>query len=238
MAGKILDDAFGGMAKSGSGSTVTLTYRSAPFYPSPLPDIDERRLVRERECASCGIRYAVFGEHRFCPNCGQLAPLVAALDALAAECLRLDLLTGLEPGTAAKYEEAGVFQRTYVDTVENVVGIVEATAERVFRSRAEDADAKLTGKGKVFQRLDGLADMYQAEFSKDLRSALGDIWPRLVETWAARHVFTHCDGIVDDKYLRAVPSSPLRTGQRLQITADESYRALTDAERLCRELMA
>jgi hypothetical protein len=40
---------------------------------------------------------------------------------------------------------------------------------------------------------------------------VGTAWPELVRAWAARHVFTHCDGIVDAKYLQAVPSTEARS---------------------------
>lgn len=90
--------------------------------------------MRERQCGECAVCYAVFGEHRFCPVCGPLTPLLAALDALAAEGLRLDVLADLEPAVASALREAGVLQRTYVDTIGNVVGIVDAMAEWVFRA--------------------------------------------------------------------------------------------------------
>ena len=236
LIGRTLDRSFGTMARRSRGSMVQITYRSRPFYPEPLPEIDEERLVRERHCGDCGLRYAVFGEHRFCPVCGQLPPLVAALDALAAERLRLDVLGDLEPAALAALRESGVLHRTYVDTIENIVGIVEATAERVFRAGVLGAEADLKGKGKVFQRLEDLADLFHTRLATDLRSELGSDWPELLEAWAARHVFTHCDGIVDDKYLAAVPTTLLNVGQRLQITEDYSRRVLTATERLCRVL--
>lgn len=234
MIGSTLDQTFGRMARQSRRSVVRITYRSRPFYPAPLPGIDEERLVRERQCDTCGLRYAVFGEHRFCPVCGLLSPLVSALDALAAEQLRLDALSDLASETAAMLRESGVLERTYVDTIENVVGIVESIAERIFRAGVPDAEAALKGKGKVFQRLDDFADLFQAKLAIDLRSELSSDWPELLEAWAARHVFTHCDGIIDAKYLAAMPTSPLKVGQRLRITENYSRRVLAMAERLCR----
>lgn len=236
MAGRSLDRSFGRMARRSHGSMVQITYRSQPFYPAPLPGIDEERLVRERQCNDCGLRYAVFGEHRFCPICGLLSPLVTALDALAAERLRLDVLGDLAPAAAAVLRESGVLERTYVDTIENIVGIVEAMAERVFRTGVQEVEVDLKGKGKIFQRPDDFADLYRARLAIDLRSELGSDWPELLRAWAARHVFTHCDGIIDTKYLAAVPTTPLKEGQRLRITESYTRRVLSTTERLCRVL--
>lgn len=99
-----------------------------------------------------------FGEHRFCPVCGVLPALVTALDALDAESLRLQVLADVPEPARSSLRESGVLHRTWVDTIENVVGIVEVLAERMFRAVVSDADAQLKGKGKVFQRLDDFAD--------------------------------------------------------------------------------
>lgn len=236
LVGRMFDDAFGGMARRSRGSMIQITYRSKPFYPAPLPEIDEETLVRERTCAGCGARYAVFGEHRFCPVCGVLPALVTALDALDAESLRLQVLADVPEPARSSLRESGVLHRTWVDTIENVVGIVEVFAERMFRAAVSDADAKLKGKGKVFQRLDDFADLFAADVGMDLRNDLRSEWPHLLRTWAARHVFTHCDGIVDTKYLASVPGSTLRVGQRLQITEAEARAAIAHATRLCEVL--
>ncbi|HUP71392.1 MAG TPA: hypothetical protein VM142_16490 [Acidimicrobiales bacterium] len=105
LIGRTLDDSFGRMARSSRNSFLTITYRSKPFFPAPLPEIDEERLVRQSACEECGLRYAVFGEHRFCPVCGLLAPLVSATDALAAETIRLDALGELPPETRRRLQD-------------------------------------------------------------------------------------------------------------------------------------
>ena len=40
----------------------------------------------------------------------------------------------LEVEIIAALRESGVLDRTYVDTIENIVGIIEALAARVYRS--------------------------------------------------------------------------------------------------------
>jgi hypothetical protein len=234
--GNMFDDAFGDMARRSRGSMIQITYRSRPFYPAPLPEIDEEKLVRERTCGTCDLRYAVFGEHRFCPVCGPLPPLTTALDALDAETKRLQALVDLPEPARAALRESGVLHRTYADTIENVVGVVEVLGDRAFRAGVPNADALLRGMGKVFQRLDDLADLFVQHLGIDVRAAVGLRWPALVRAWATRHVFTHCDGVVDSKYLAAVPASTARVGQRLQISEDDARAAIGDAESLCRAI--
>lgn len=237
LVGQMLDQSFGRMARRSRNSVIQVKYRSSPFYPSPLPGVDEERLVRERTCATCRVRYAVFGEHRFCPVCGPLPPLLVAEDALDAETARLDLVGEIGDEALPALREAGVLHRIFVDTIENLVGIVEVLAGHLFRSRVPNAEAILKGRGRVFQRLDDLADLLSEHLGVDARSAVDVDWPSLLKTWADRHVFTHCDGVVDAKYLKAVPASRSRTGQRLQITEHETRVAIANTRALCKALV-
>ena len=104
----------------------------------------------------------------------------------------------------------------------------------MYRIAIPDANTRLKGLGKVFQRLDDLADLIARDLSRDVRAAMGKSWPQLNETWAAHHVFTHCDGIVDAKYLAAAPGSALRIGQRLRIDESFARAAIKQAEALSR----
>lgn len=124
-------------------------YEETPFCPRPLPGINEERLARIRTCSECQIRYAVFGEHRYCPVCGQLPATSAAFDALQAETARLDALESLPPDAKAVLREQGVFTRSWADPIENVVGVVEALGDSVFRTAVPDAADRLRGKGNV-----------------------------------------------------------------------------------------
>jgi len=48
------------------GWGIGVTVRVDPYFPRPLPGVSEEELMRVRMCAACAVRYAVFGEHRFC----------------------------------------------------------------------------------------------------------------------------------------------------------------------------
>lgn len=159
--GQMLDDSFGKMARSTRNNDfIQVKYRSKPFFPAALPGIDEERLIRERMCGTCGLHYAVYGEHRFCPVCGSLPASTVALDALSADRARLTVLHELPNDTLRVLRETGVLDRTYADTVENVVGTVETFAERTFHMLVPDAEEVVRGRGKVFQRLNDFADLF------------------------------------------------------------------------------
>lgn len=237
MLDQMLGDAFGRLSSSTAGSGfIQVSYESTPFSPQPLPGIDEEKLVRERRCPACNLRYAVFGEHRYCPVDGHLDALDIALDALAAEAAKLDALTALPEEARRNLREQGVLDRIQVDALANTVGIIEALAKETFRSRVSNADALTRGKGNIFQRLDDTADLFAAHLNIDIRTAPEIVWGELLRLWATRHVHVHNGGRVDQRYLRAVPTTTLTEGQRVLVTMSDVRIAVAQAIALCRAL--
>lgn len=235
----MLDKAFGSMARSTRHNRfIKVSYRSKPFYPEPLPGVNEEQLIRERTCSSCQIRYAVFGEHRFCPVSGALDPAEVARDALAAERAKLDAMNDISEPQRSALREQGVFDRVAVDTLGRVVGIVETLAAAQFDRNVPDAAVLVRGKGNIFQRLDDLAALFAEHAGTDVRRAVDVDWPTLKQLWAARHAHVHADGHVDVKYLRAVPTSSLSLGQRMLTTERDARIAIDQAAALCEGLVS
>jgi hypothetical protein len=105
----------------------------------------------------------------------------------------------------------------------------------------EDRDEGLgrQGKGNVFQRLDDTTALFETHCGIDLRTVVGaQIWQDLRVTFARRHVLVHRDGIVDQKFLNAVPRSGLAIGQRLVTSRADAERALDDVEAAVKTLAA
>lgn len=228
--------AFEGLStRSGSlsRSGVSITFRATPFFPQPLPGINEEALVRERQCSACGVHYAVFGEHRFCPVSGLLSPIEIAFDSLAAEQAKLDVLSLVPTDQVPALREQGVFERINVDVLGRVVAIVEECASTIFKARVLGAVTLLKGRGNVFQRLDEMAVLFHAELGIDLKAVPGVNWSDLTRLWATRHLHVHAGGIVDDKYLRAVPGSCLAKGQRVSVTDMDARRSIQQGRLLC-----
>jgi len=235
----MLDKSFRSMARSTSNNRfVKVSYRSKPFYPQPLPGINEERLVRERTCTACGVRYAIFGEHRFCPVSGALDAAEIARDALAAETAKLTALNEIPDAQRAMLREQGVFDRIAVDTLSRVVGIVESLASAEFARRVQGADTIVKGRGNVFQRLDDLAQLFADHVGVDPRMLSEVDWAALHRLWAARHAHVHADGRVDAKFLRSVPTSSLQLGQRVVVSERDARMAIERATALCDALVS
>lgn len=172
-------------------------------YQSPRPESRRTTLANSAQ-------YAVYGTTAFCPVCGPRAAADTVLDSIAAGKRALALGDHLPAEERDAARAAGVFDRLAANTLKNVVTIFEVFAREQFNTRATSPPAL---KGNVFQRLDDTAQLFAAHCGIDLPTTAGlDVWRRLEEDFARRHVLIHCDGIVDAKFTRAVPGTPSRSG--------------------------
>jgi hypothetical protein len=232
-----MDDIFGNMTRrvNARGGAVRMSYSggSRTARPRPLPPITEEAPIRERTCAGCGNRYAVFGEHVACPVCGPLPPKVVAQDALEAQEAALAVFAHVPPEVLGQLREAGALERTAAGTLGSVVSILETFLKQTFLDRVSGGDNLIAGKGNIFQRLDDAAQLYKVHLSIDLPAALGaPSWDRLCLLYGVRHLLTHTNGIVDAKHLTRFPSHGYVLHQRVSVSPDEAREAVTLARKL------
>jgi hypothetical protein len=114
-------------------------------------------------------------------------------------------------------------------------GFIEALARAVFAEQVPNAAEITKGKSK-FQRLDALADLFRTHLSKDLPSNMGSRWAEPQRAWASRHVHVHNDGVVDNGYLRSMPTTTLKVGRRLPVAEADARRTIANARALVDEI--
>jgi rubrerythrin len=227
-------------ARSSSPFSVEFSYTPRPRpAPRPLPEVVEDRARRIIVCPGCGTHYAVYSTSAFCPVCGPRAAADTVLEQIAAGRAALAVEDHLPPAEADAARDAGVFEAMAANTLKSIVTLFEVFARDQFNARASNAAAAVKGKGNVFQRLDDTAQLFNDHCAIDLPAATGaTVWQRLREDFARRHVLTHCDGIVDAKFLVVVTNTGLQVGQRLVISRQDAERALDDVENVVQTLAA
>jgi len=171
--------------------------------------------------------------------CGPRAAVDTVLEQIAAGRVALAVEDQLAPAEAEAARDAGVFEGMAANTLKNIVTLFEVFARDQFNTHASNPAAAVKGKGNIFQRLDDTAQLFNDHCAIDLRAAAGAaVWQRLREDFARGHVLTHCDGIVDAKFLAVVTNSGLQAGQRLVISRQDAERALGDVENVVQTLAA
>jgi len=187
---------------------------------------------RSMTCGTCGETYAVFGIALYCVSCGQLTPAECFDEMLDVQRRILGHMDDLPADVRAQMEADGVFTRIYEDSVKNTFTALEVFLGQVFRLRVTNAEDVLKGKGNIFQRLRHASKLYATHLGVSLEGLDGKAWPGLLDAAALRHLLTHANGIVDAKYLKAVPASGLRLGQRVHVGRTEAESALNAATSL------
>ena len=231
---RMLSDTFGRSSHSigQRGSVLSMRIESTPGSPPALRDLPELTHEKTRrviQCSTCSNHVAVYSSTAFCPVCGPRPAAAKVLEALdAAEgALRLeDKLAGDE---REALRALGVFERAAVDALESVVGLFESFTREQFTRRVTEAAQLTNGRGNVFQRLDDTAALFSDHASIDLINVAGaERWTRLKVTFAIRHLLTHQQGIVDERFLATGPDNDLSVGQRIVVNRSEAALALDD----------
>jgi hypothetical protein len=234
--GGALDDMVRSINRSSSSSgmfRVSASHRSRrPHMSSALPRISEPAPIRERQCARCANRYAIFGQHIACPVCGALPPKNVAEDALAAQTAILDALGQLEPAALDHLRELGAIDQTAASTLATVVSCLETYLRATFNDRITGANQLTAGRGNIFQRLDDVGALFRKHLGIDLAALLGPDWETLRVLYGIRHLQTHTNGVVDALHLKRFPKSSVALGQRVTVSLADARDAIRSGQRL------
>jgi hypothetical protein len=226
---------------------ITAPFRSSKWVTvrsSPRPSI--RRLHtytpdpthRVMTCGSCGEEYSVYGIALYCVACGQLSPAEGFAEVLRVHRSIVTHLDSLPPDAKAQMEADGVFTKIHEDTVKDTFSALESFLGQVFRAHVTSADQVIRGRGNIFQRLNDASELYEAHLAVALSNLDSNAWAVLLEGSALRHLLTHQNGIVDERYLHAVPDGPFAIGQRIHVSREVSESILDAATTLADRLLA
>lgn len=234
-AHQAVKDVFRGLERHNRpGSPVTFKVSpSPPPARRTLPVYVEEEVRRRLDCPTCGKTYAVYGASAFCPLCGALPSDTVALDSLARARAKLALEDRMPEELRNDADAEGVFDSFAADAIKNGVTVFETYARNIFFERVSGATEIVRKEGAVFQRLDDLDALFAQHLGFALSTLLdADEWDSLRIEFAERHVLTHCDGLIDQKFVDTVSQRRLTIGQRLVVSRADAEAALGRLEAL------
>lgn len=235
---KIMENAFGRSSSSRSNGFLSMRVEVNKGTPPPrriLPTYRIEETRRTLTCKKCQETYAVYGITSFCPRCGRLEPIQAFEEAIAAAKKSIDSLSSLSADQVQNLRESGTFDRIYADTIKDGLGALETYLKEDFSKRNI---LLIKTKPGTFQRLDDAANLYLDHFNIDLRNLIGvERWNQLLVFMSVRHLLTHNQGIVDEKFLASVPSWRQTVGQKIIIDIQYVNEFLTLLGIFAREVL-
>ena len=203
--------------KGGIGRTHTIPAKAAEV------------MQLEIQCEECESRFAVIGSAYFCPACGHNSVLRTFYDSLRKIKAKRENVSVIKKAISAAsgVDDAELIHRSVLETCisDGVVAFQKY------------CDGLYTDYGQppinAFQRLDQGSQLWREAIGKEYTEWVTDEEFRLLRIlYQRRHLLSHNEGIVDDKYLEESGDIEYKVGQRIIVSPENISDLLSILERL------
>jgi hypothetical protein len=225
--------------KYGSGGFISMTMSvKAARNPPPIPVESAEAMRQKFSCEQCGCRYSSIGAAFFCPACGHnsapsafeqtvetIRTMVAAIPAMRS---------ALESGFNKDVAQDSV--RHFIENGHGrLVGAFQRLAQALFL-RLPNASTFPVHQN-LFQNLTQSSDIWRAATGKGYDNLLArDALQELEKQFQARHLISHRDGLVDQKYIDRSGDTTYGVGQRIVVREQSVLRLAELVSKLATEL--
>ena len=185
----------------------------------PLPAQEE--ILHKITCEECGCRFAIIGSAFFCPACGYSAAVRVFDDSMTKIDAKVKYLETIRNAVSEfDKDQAELVCRSMLETglSDGVVAL-----QRVFdQLYSQQPVAVLPLKHNVFQRLDDGSDLWKNLIGKGYGVFLtAPELDRLNVLFQRRHLLSHSEGIVDQKYIYKTKDNTYKVGQRIVVNKQD-----------------
>ena len=204
--------------------SVTAKGTSPYHYVLPIPSMEEMQL--KVQCKECGAKYAVIGSAFFCPCCGHNSAeetFESSLKKIEDKIKNIPIIR--KAVEEISKDEAETTCRSLIETsLGECVVAFQRFCEVTFTKRSPETKLKFN----AFQNLE-----VGAQYWKDLLSETYLDWltekefMELNELFQKRHLLSHTEGIVDQKYIDKSGDKVYRVGQRIVIKENDVLKLIT-----------
>ena len=218
--------------KTRTNKYFKITYKSnrmATFQNNPIGQRREWEL--EIACEKCFTRYSVIGSAYFCPCCGH-SSIKKVLD---ESFDRIESMISSIPEMKVLFSEKNGIEKaqTMCDSLlESSLGDIVSTFQQFACEKYKDMSGK-DAQPNEFQIIAKGSSLFKDAHGKDYSYWCANeeiVYLNLM--FQQRHLFEHCNGIVDEKYLKNSKDDKYQIGQRLVIEQND----VTEFIRICKKL--
>jgi hypothetical protein len=182
--------------------------------PVPVWYYREKQLETEITCERCTLRYAVYGEFAFYPDCGvhnSLQILTKNLELVEKQVALADTVD--DPALSA---------HLIGDALENVVSAFDGFGRETCRLHAKSAARPDKAENVSFQDFIGAQRRVQKLFGFDFAAGVdAPDWELACRCFQKRHVLAHKMGVIDEAYVGATGDSHAVVGRKVSVQSDE-----------------
>jgi len=204
--------------------SVSVSGTSPYQYILPVPAKQE--MLLKVTCKKCNSRYAVIGSAFFCPSCGHNSAEETfdnSLNKIEAKLKNLPVIR--KAVEAISKDDAETTCRSLIETSLNECVVA-------FQRFCEVTFAKLNPTEKIkfnaFQKLDVGGEYWKSLYGENYSDWLTQSeYSKLNELFQKRHLLSHTEGIVDQKYIDKSNDKIYTVGQRI-VVKEKDVIKLTD----------
>ncbi len=181
-------------------------------YTLPAEAVEPMQL--EITCEQCNSHFAVIGSAYFCPNCGHNSVTQTFSDSLRKIRAKIDSIDIIKNQLSRELgkDETELTCRSLLETsISDGVVAFQKYCEGLYSDYG-------TAPFNAFQRLEQGSDLWQSVIHKGYNDWLTpNEFTDLNILYQKRHILTHNEGIVDERYLSNSGDSTYNLGQRIVI---------------------
>lgn len=217
-----------------SKSFIKLNFSVGKYSkPSLIPLKSYLEMQQKIECEFCHAKFAFVGSAYFCPICGESSIERTLWDSLAKIRIKLDQVDNIKGAIESK-DEAEIVTRSLIESglVDGSVAFQKYSFEK-FRSCYPEVKCKVNDF-QIVEKGNGLWEKhsnfkYENVLSKD---EIGKLNLYLQQ----RHLLSHSNGIVDERYIEMSQSANYKIGQRIVVNSENVIEFVEIIEKLLKAI--
>lgn len=196
-----------------------------------LPLASKEEMAMKIQCQKCNVRYSVIGSAFFCPCCGHNSAIETFDNSLRKVEVKIKNLPVIRKAVEAiNKDEAETTCRSLIESsLVECVTAFQRFCEVVFSSHAPQKKIKYN----AFQNLEMGGEYWKELFDETYTDWLQpNEFNKLVELFQKRHLLSHSEGVVDQKFIDRVSNTKWEVGQRIVVKEKDIQELITLTKRI------
>lgn len=206
-----------GRSKNGFVS-ISMKFKSSNGRTFTIPAKAAEEMELDIKCENCQSRFSVVGSAFFCPACGHNSVTQTFTDSLRKIKAKVDNLEIIREAliSASSKDEAELICRSLQETcISDGVVAFQKLCEGLYEPYGK-------APFNAFQRLEQGSELWTKAFGKGYKNWLTP--SELIELnilFQKRHLLSHNEGIVDEKYISKSGDASYKSGQRIVVSVND-----------------
>lgn len=204
--------------KSNKNSFIKMTIKisGGEVKHQLIPIPSKESLELKIQCEKCSARFSVIGSAFFCPCCGHNSAEQTFDQSLDKIEIKIRNIENIRSGlVGVSKDEVEVLCRSLIETS---IGECVMAFQRFCEVQYSKMDSNSTPMPNDFQRLDKGGKHWKKIFGTTYNDWISEeSWERLVILYQRRHLLSHKEGFVDDKYISNSCDNTYKVGQRIVV---------------------